>query len=71
MDKKEGGSDNVFVAMIKGFFEVLSELFAAVMSVLPKWFSLFFWILLAIPTLLCVLVANAWFPKWVKWGEKF
>jgi hypothetical protein len=70
MDKEEAPK-NIILVMIEDLFSIWAEMFEAVMSVLPKWFSLFFWLLLAIPTLLCVLVANAWFPKWVKWGEGF
>ena len=49
---------------------VWTEMFKAVLDVLPTALSLIFWVLAGIIILPCVLVANYWYPKWVEWGEK-
>lgn len=53
------------------FSQVVKELFSAIWKSIPFIFELALWFICAFVVMPAVFIANSWYPKWQKWGEKF
>ncbi len=67
----EEGSSNILTEALGLFFGLIKEIFEVFGVFLPKFISMFLWVLSAIIVLPCVFVASNIYPKWSKWGEDF